>query len=165
MFASGIIVSDRKNILRDLIRTAKSNWKKGPKKLTSVKRAWIDYDISTYLQDIDDCIHENNPAHLIFNYAANEFVNYDYRLRNIWMPRPKDRMDDLKKRSPRIYKLIIEINTISNWKLRAKRVIALGKLVGNRNKLQLTGEMYVPPSKAHQSCSNIVHVCAQCGRL
>ncbi len=147
MFATGIVISDHKNVLHNLVRIAKKNWERGPNKLKLIKKTWIDLDISTYLQDIEDCIYDDNPAHLIFNHAANEFVNYDYRLRNIWMPRPKDRLEDMKKRSPAIYKLIQEINSTQNWKLKARKVIELGELIGSRNNLKLTGEAYIPAKK------------------
>lgn len=148
MFATGMIVKDNSTkVLQALTLHAKENWTKGPTKLKQDKINWIDYDISTYLQDIEDCLHENNPALLMINHAVNEFVNYYFRLGNIWLTRPKERMNDLKKRAPHLYKCILKINTTNNWKAKAKLAIALGVFVGKKYKLKLSGELEVPPSK------------------
>ncbi len=148
MFATGQIVEDNKNkILTKLVKQAKNNWKKGPHKLTGVKLGWINYNLSTYIQDLEDCLHDNNPAHLLINHAANEFINYFYRLGNLWMPRPKDRLNNLRKQDPKIYNLIQKINRANNWQQKTKLTIQLGKSVANIYGLNLSGETYIPPKK------------------
>lgn len=144
MLATGYIVLDTSaKTLRNLTTIAKKNWKKGPNKLTPSELNWINYDISTYVQDIDDCLHANNPAHIVFNQAYNEFIRYYYRLSNMWLPRPKQRLNDLKSDHRRIYKFIEAINKQNNWKNKAKLLLKLGNFVGKKYKLSLSGELQV----------------------
>ncbi len=147
MFVSGEIVHDSKGkILGRLVKQAKQNWQKGPKSLTKLGLAWKDYDMATYIQDIEDCLHDNNPALLLINYAVNEFVNNFYRFSNIWFPRPKDRLNDLSKRNSALYQLVQRFNKIIDWREKARKAILIGKFVGEQAELKLTGELYIPPT-------------------
>lgn len=132
--------------MRDLIRKAKINWKKGPR-IDKIEKEWADYYIGDDIQDIEDCIYSDNPAYLIFSGALNEFIYYYFRLGNIWFPRPKDRLVELKKRAPRLYKLVKEINMATDWKLKAKKTIEVGRLIGAKYNLKLTGEINITPNK------------------
>jgi len=142
MLATGYVVLDTSNkTLQNLTTIAKKNWKMGPNKLTSSELNWINYDISTYIQDIDDCLTANNPAHILFNQAYNEFIRYYYRLANMWLPRPKQRLVDLKSHHLSIYKLTEAINKQNNWQKKAKLLLKLGKYIGKKYSLSLNGEL------------------------
>ena len=85
MFATGHILLDTPNHkIQKLVTTAKKNWKKGPQKLSMQEKNWLNYDISEYIQDIEDCLLNNNPAHMIFNQAYKEMIRKKYRLYKIW---------------------------------------------------------------------------------
>ncbi len=148
MFATGKILFDNKDkTLKKLIEKAKTNWNRNPTKLSKEKINWISYDISTYIQDIEDCSHENKEAPLLINHAVNEFVNYYYRLGNIWLPRPKDRFQDIKKVAPKLFHFIMKIEHTDNWQNKANIAISIGKLIGKQYKLNLNGELIVHPKK------------------
>lgn len=148
MFATGIIVKDSKNkVLKKLVNKARSNWAKGPNILSKNRVNFIDYDISTYLQDLEDCIYSKNIAPIFSSQALSEFVKYYYRLGGIWMPRAKDRFPDLKKREPKLYNLITKIERQNDWFSKAKILIELVKFIGKKYKLTLSGNLYIPPNK------------------
>lgn len=148
MLATGYIVLDspRKTLI-NLTKIAKKNWNKGPNKLTQSELNWINFDISTYLQNIEDCISKNNPAHTVFNQAYNDFIRYYYRLNNVWIPRPKKCLYDLKVNHKKMYQYIEAINKQNNWKNKAKLLLKLGKFIGKKFKLSLTGELEVRHTK------------------
>ena len=55
MFANGQIISD--NAAHDLCRLtrmASRLWKNGPESLSAAERAFADYDIATYIEDMED---------------------------------------------------------------------------------------------------------------
>lgn len=142
MLATGYIVFDTpRNSLLNLTLIAKKNWNKGPRKLSKSDLNWINYDISTYLQDIEDCLMTNNPAYTIFNQAYNEFIRYYYRLNNVWLPRPKKRLHDLEINHSEVYQLIKNINKQNNWQKKTLLISKLGKYIGKKYKLSLNGEL------------------------
>lgn len=146
MFATGYILRDSPSaVLKRLTRLAKRNWEKHPTKLSPQDCNFISYDISTYMQDIEDCLHDDNPAFLLINYAVNELVNYDFKLRGEWLPRPKDRLAILAQESKDVYKLVEEINNTSDWKRKAELTIKLGNMIGQKFNLTLDGQLYIPP--------------------
>jgi len=150
MFATGKIIFDNKNkILKKLTTKAKKNWGIKPKKLSREKIDWISYDISTYIQDIEDCLNENQKAPLLINHAVNEFVNYYYRLGRIWLPRPKDRFQDIKKVAPKLYQLIVKIEQKNDWRKKANIALSMGKIVAKQYSLNLNGELVVLPKKKY----------------
>lgn len=146
MFVSGQIIKDKNGKLKKLVSAAKKVWRQGPA-MGKHQKQWIDYNLATYIQDIEDCLETNNAALLLFNQALNEIVRYQYHLQRIWLPRNKDRMRDLKKRWPKLHKLVIKFNSTSNWKTKAIIVILAAKLVAKDAKLKLSGEEYTPPEK------------------
>ncbi len=146
MFASGVIIQDSKSkILEKLVRRATANWEKGPTPLSRQEIAWKDYDMATYLQDIEDCLEDGNPALLLTNYAVNEFVNDYYRLNNTWLPRPKDRLNDLAIRDKHLFQMVSKFNTAVAWKNKAALAIDIGKYVGTSTHLKLDGNLHIPP--------------------
>ncbi len=146
MFATGYILRDSSSgILQHLTKLAKRNWEKRPTKLSQRDLNFINYDISTYIQDIEDCLHDNNPALLLVNYAVNELVNYDFKLRGEWLPRPKDRLAVFAKESKEAYRLVQEINQSEDWKIKAELAIKFGNMIGKKFNLPLDGQLYIPP--------------------
>ena len=144
MFAKGLILHDSDSkILDKLQKKARRSLTKGPSKLKSLDYKWIDYDISTYIQDIEDCINDNNPAYLLINHALDEFISYYYRLNRIWLPRSKDRLVDFKKREPELFKMVILINYNSDWISRGKLVIKFAKILAKKFDLRLDGEIFL----------------------
>ncbi len=146
MFVSGQIIKDKNGKLKKLVTEAKKVWRRGPA-MGKHQKQWTDYNLATYIQDIEDCLETNNDALLFFNQALNEIVRYQYHLHKVWLPRNKDRMNDLKKRWPKLHKLIIKFNSASHWKAKAKITIRVAKLVATGAKLKLNGEEYTPPEK------------------
>ena len=111
------------------------------------EKNWLNYDISEYIQDIEDCLLNNNPAHMIFNQAYNEMIRYYYRLSNIWLPRPKDRLNDLKANHSDIFAIATLIDKQSAWKRKALLLLRLGNYIGRKFHLSLNGELLVRPKK------------------
>ncbi len=146
MFATGYILRDNPSgVLKRLTKMAKKNWDKRPTRLSKQDVSFINYDISTYIQDIKDCIHDNNPALLLINYAVNEFVNYHFKLNGEWLPRPKDRLDVFAKESKEAFKIVLNVNQSHDWKTKAKLAIKLGTMVGKKFNLNLDGQLYILP--------------------
>ena len=141
MLSSGIILKDDKKILASIIKQAKNIWEKGPRSIEKSEFQWVGYDISTYIQDVEDCLKNNNPAFLLFYQAINEMVKYYYALSGVWLPLPKKRLDDLKKRKPDIYKIVIKFSKTSNWQQKAKIIINFGKLLSKHFNLNINGEL------------------------
>jgi len=142
MLASGIILKD--NPKRDfamIVKRAKNIWKKGPQPVGKIERQWIGYDISTYLEDVEDCVADNNPAYLLFSQAVSEMVRYFYALSRIWLPLPKKRLNDLKKRIPALYALVIKFHTSSEWKQKAEIITNLGVMLAKHFKLNIDGKL------------------------
>lgn len=148
MFTTGqIIVDNKKNDLQRLQSQAKRLWEKGPNRLSKNDISFIGYDIAMYIHDLEDLLHDKNPALLLVNYAVNEFVRYYYRLSHIWLPRPNDRLQDLSKRSPKTFKMVDKINLENKWEEKVRLAIRLGKMLGENFKLTLDGSLYIPPAK------------------
>ena len=148
MFATGHILLDTPDYtIQKLVATAKKNWKKGPQELSMEEKNWLNYDLSGYIQDIEDCLLNNNPAPTIFNQAYNEMIRYYYRLSNIWLPRPKDRLNDLKTNHRDIFAIATLIDKQSVWKKKALLLLRLGNYIGRKFDLSLNGELLVKPKK------------------
>ena len=146
MFATGFIVKDSNDkILKKLTSRARTNWNRGPKKLSKNEIGQINYKISTCIQDIEDCLYENNHAALVVDDTIVQFVKYYYRLGNVWLIRPKERLEDIKKMNPKIYNLIIGAEEAKDWRKKAKLVISMGKIIGKKYQLNLSGEIFLPP--------------------
>jgi len=148
MFATGFVVHDNaRNDLIKLVRHAKRIWEKGPKKLTKEDVGFINYDISGYLQDIEDGLVSHDPSPLICNYAVNEFVSYAFRLRGVWTPRPKDRLMELKKLDPEFYQTVERYLNEPDWERKARIATELGLSLGKRFHLPLNGELFLAPGR------------------
>ena len=148
MFATGkIVFDDKRKILKKLTSKAKKNWAKRPKPLTKEKLDWINYDISTYVQDIEDCLHQGKEAPLLINYAVNEYVRHYYRLGNMWLSRPKERLDDIKNKAPKLFTLIRRFERAKDWRAKARIAIAMGRAVGRKYRLSLDGELLAVAKK------------------
>ncbi len=149
MFAHGVIVQDTKQgTLKKLANTAKRNLRNGPKKPTTVEKNQINYNLSTFIQDVCDCKEDNNRADLLFNQAINGCVIYFYRLGCIWYPRPKDRLLDLAKRNKVISRYVESALIEKDWKKKTNKVVGLCKAIGKHYKLSLDGTIYIPPLKS-----------------
>jgi len=147
-FAIGQIVRDNKaNVLKKLTSKAKDIWKRGPEELSKEKINFINYNISTYIQDLEDCLHDNNPALLLINQAVDEFVRHYFRIKRIWLVRSKDRSKKFSQQAPGFYSIVLQINRSSDWRRKAKLTIQLGKAIGRRFKLPLDGQVHTPPQQ------------------
>lgn len=146
IFATGIIIKDTpKKILRSLTEQAKKNFLRGPHPLSNEDTRWISYSISCYVQDIDDCLQADNDPGLLINQATNEIIRYYYQLQRVWLPRIKDRLIDIKKRDKALFKLVHGALNTKSWKQRAESTRRLGQYVGRKFKLNLDGQLYIPP--------------------
>jgi hypothetical protein len=148
MFATGQIVrDDNKQVVARLVKQAKQLWQKGPAVVSQKERRWIDYNVATYIQDLEDIILDDNEAILLINHVVEEMVNYYYRLERLWLPRPKDRLADFKRREPKLYGFIKKIQTVSDWKQNAREAIKLATALGKKFRLKMDGQIYIPPEK------------------
>jgi len=149
MFSVGkIIKDDNRNTLLKLQRKALWLWQKGPKPLTRYDKQWIAYNIATYMQDIEDTLHDNYKATLLVHHAIEELIIYYYRLAHVWLPRPKDRLADFKKRQPDLARLTARALVSSNYIKKANLTIKFGGELARKFHLKLSGELYIPPVKA-----------------
>lgn len=148
MFASGQVLRDNAaHDLQKLVKRARQLWERGPGKPSKQRMSELNYAIATYLQDIEDCLEENNPAVLLIHYALNSFVRYRFELDAAWIPRAKDRMHELKKRDRRFGMLVEACSLESDWRRKAELAIDIGKDLGKRFQLSLDGSLWIPPKK------------------
>lgn len=100
----------------------------------------------TLVQDIEDCLQTKEPADLLVNQALGEFVQCYYRLTGLWLPRPKDRLADLKRTAPEYGLLVERVGKNEDWQERAALVITIGRKLADQFGLPLSGEFYEPPA-------------------
>ena len=142
MFANAkIVVDNSKGTLKKIINKAKKLLKEGPNKLLEKHIEWAQYTIADKIDDLKDCIQDNNPQTLFINSVPEEFVNWHYQLNRKWIPRKKDKLDDIKKHHKDIYNYIQKINDSSDWKNKAKFTIELGNAIGKKFHLNLDGTL------------------------
>lgn len=147
MFATGQILQDNPTkTLKKLTTQAKRYWVTGPKPLSRSQLNWINYDIATYLQDLEDCLTDRNEAHLLSSQAVNEFVRYYYRLSGKWLPRPKDRLKNFAAQTTTLHALVTKYNRSTKWQQQSQIAIQLGRKLIAKFHLKADGSLHIPPS-------------------